>query len=123
MKAGIYKNYRNALKSISTATIGLVFLLVQISPRFYLLSSQPVFYSHVVLSGSQFSGGTLHYDHHAVLFFDKRFAIQKQILFPTPYFASPFPDRRPLLVVLCPDKIIHCDLLTQGEALRGPPTA
>jgi hypothetical protein len=122
MKAGAYRKHKTALKSIFAATIGGVFLLVQISPRFYLLSSRPIFHSHVQVPSGQFSGGTFHYDHYAVLSFDKRFAVQKQIFFSPPYFASPFPDSRPLLVVLCPDKITHCHLLTQGEELRGPPT-
>jgi hypothetical protein len=121
MKAGTYRNYRTALKSSFTATIGVVFLFVQISPRFYLLSSRPIFHSHIETPGSQFSSGIWHRDHHAVLSFDKRFAIQKQILMSTPFFACPSHYSHLLLVVLCPDKIIQCPLLTQGEELRGPP--
>lgn len=123
MKAGTYRIYKTALRKVLTATIGLVFLLVQISPRFYFLSSQPVFNSHQVLACSQFSGGTFHGDHHAVLSFDKRFAVQKQILFPTPRFESPFPDHRTLSVILYPAKVAHCLLFKLGEELRGPPIA
>jgi hypothetical protein len=108
--------------------VGLIFFGVQISPRFYLLSSQPVFHSHVemfsgTLPNDAVSNGILHCDGHAVLSFDKRFAVQEKILFPAPFFASPFRDRRPLLMILYPDKITHCPLLIQGEELRGPPTA
>jgi hypothetical protein len=123
MKAGTYRKYKTAITSIFAATIGGVFLLVQISPRFYLLSSRPIFHSHVEVPSGQFSGGTLHYDHYAVLSLDKRFAVQKQIFFPTPCFASPIPDSRLLLVVLYPEQTTNCFLLTQGEELRGPPAA
>jgi hypothetical protein len=123
MKAGTYRSYRTALKRVCTAIIGLVFLFVQISPRFYLLSSRPAFHSHIKMSRGQLSAGTLNCDHYAILSFDKRFAAQKQILFLTPRFESPFADCRPRLVILCPDKITHCLLLlNQGEELRGPPT-
>jgi|GEM_PF-5737683 hypothetical protein len=123
MKAGTYRKYKTALKSILAATMGVVFLLVQISPRFYLLSSRPVFHSHIKMSRGHLSAGTLHCDHYAILSFDKRFAAQKQILFATPWFASPLPDSRPLLVMLYAGEITHCPLLIQGEELRGPPSA
>jgi len=123
MKAGTYRRYRTALKSVFAATIGVVFLFVQLSPRFYLLSSRPVFHSHLKMSGGHLSAGTLHCDHFAILSFDKRFAAQKQILFATPWFASPLLDSRPLLVILYPGEITPCPLLIQGEELRGPPSA
>jgi hypothetical protein len=121
MKAGTHRKFNTALKSIFAATIGVIFLFVQISPRFYLLSSRPVFHSQNEKAGGQFSGGVWHRAHHAVLSFDKRFAVQKQFFLSTPFFACPSYYYHLLLVVHCPDKITHCALLTQGEELRGPP--
>ena len=123
MKAGTYRRYRTALKSVFAATIGAVFLFVQLSPRFYLLSSRPIFHSHIEKPGGQISGGALHLDHHAVLSFDKRFAVQKHFFLSAPFFACPLYYSGPLPVVIYPGKITHRPLLTQGEELRGPPTA
>jgi hypothetical protein len=123
MKAGTYRNYRTALRRVCTIITGLVFLLVQISPRFYLLSSRPVFHSHVKTPRGQLSTDALHCDYYAVLSFDKRFAAQKQILFLSPRFEPPCADSCLQSVILCAQEITYRPLLIQGEELRGPPAA
>jgi hypothetical protein len=118
-----HKNHMTATKRAIALLMGLILFTSQLSYKFYLLSSRPVF-DHITQKPSPSSAGKgiLHtYDHKAALSLDKRYNFQKVFALWTPVFQPGFfstPNKRK---IPGPDQGLPASLLTIHAALRGPP--
>jgi hypothetical protein len=121
-----HKNHMPGAKRVLAVLMGLILFTAQLSYRFYVLSSQPVFNAAAQKAASPSYPGTgiLHdHNHAADLSLDKRYNFQKTFALWVPIFRIDLPP------IINKGKIpewkeeLPVSSLTAHPALRGPPCA